>query len=81
MAKRETLHVSVKFAMKLRETMQNYTVSAQKRKRPGHETAYECQVCNVSLCIEPCFRLFHSYQEYALAYKRWKSANQPTEED
>jgi hypothetical protein len=45
-------------------------LSAQKRKRPGHETAYECQVCNVSL-----YRLFHSYQEYALAYKRWKTAS------
>ena len=59
----------------------NGELSAQKRKRPSHETAYECQVCNVSLCIEPCFRLFHSCQEYALAYKRWKTANQPTEED
>jgi hypothetical protein len=48
----------------------NAELSAQKRKRPGHETAYECQVCNVSLC-----RLFHSYQEYALAYKRWKTAS------
>jgi rubrerythrin len=38
----------------------NAELSAQKRKRPGHETVYECQVCNVSLCIEPCFRLFHS---------------------
>jgi uncharacterized protein YhaN len=59
----------------------NAELSAQKRQRPGHETAYECQVCNVSLCIEPCFRLFHSYQEYALAYKCWKTANQPTEEE
>ena len=59
----------------------NAELSAQKRKRPGHETVYECQVCNVSLCIEPCFRLFHSCQEYALAYKRWKTANQPTEEE
>jgi hypothetical protein len=50
--------------------------TSSKRKRPGHETVYECQVCNVSLCIEPCFRLFHSCQEYALAYKRWKTANQ-----
>lgn len=51
-----------------------------KRKRPGHETKYECKDCNVPLCIEPCFMLYHSHQEYILAYKRWKCSNQVPED-
>jgi hypothetical protein len=39
----------------------NVDNTIQKRKRAGHETSYECKDCNVSLCIEPCFRLYHSY--------------------
>ena len=52
-----------------------------KRRRPGHETKYECKDCNVALCIDPCFRLFHTNQEYVQAYKRWKASNQPHDEE
>jgi hypothetical protein len=58
----------------------NVDNTIQKRKRAGHET-YECKDCNVSLCIEPCFRLYHSYQEYVLAYRRWKVFNATPDEE
>ncbi|XP_071129298.1 piggyBac transposable element-derived protein 4-like [Mytilus edulis] len=54
----------------------------QKRKRPGHETCYECRECNVSLCIEPCFKIWHTQKEYVVAYKRWKNSSvQPVDEE
>jgi hypothetical protein len=59
----------------------NVDNTIQKRKRAGHETSYECKDCNVSLCIEPCFRLYHSYQEYVLAYRRWKVCNATPDEE
>jgi hypothetical protein len=59
----------------------NVDNTIQKRKRAGHETSYECKDCNVSLCIEPCFRLYHSYQEYVLAYRRWKVFNATPDEE
>ena len=50
----------------------------QKRpKRCGHLTSFICKQCNVSLCVTPCFELFHT----TLAYKRLRmSANRGTEE-
>ncbi|KAH3879739.1 hypothetical protein DPMN_003645 [Dreissena polymorpha] len=41
-----------------------------KKRRPGHETAFKCRQCDVSLCIVPCFELYHTMQDYILAYKR-----------
>ena len=35
-----------------------------KRKRYGKETSYECPQCCVSLCIEPCFSLYHQHKDY-----------------
>jgi hypothetical protein len=43
----------------------------QKRKRPGHESRYMCGQCNVVLCVVPCFELYHTKQDYILAYKRY----------
>ncbi|XP_033729312.1 piggyBac transposable element-derived protein 4-like [Pecten maximus] len=43
-------------------------------KRTGRETSFQCKQCQVALCIEPCFELFHTKSEYVLAYKRQKSA-------
>lgn len=51
---------------------------AEGRKRPGRQTSYECGQCNVALCIEPCFEIYHTKQDYVLAYKRL--LGQPTEE-
>ncbi|XP_069113477.1 piggyBac transposable element-derived protein 4-like [Argopecten irradians] len=42
-------------------------------KRMGRETCFQCKQCQVPLCIEPCFELFHTKAEYVLAYKRLKS--------
>lgn len=51
---------------------------AEGRKRPGRQTSYECGQCNVALCKEPCFEIYHTKQDYVLAYKRL--LGQPTEE-
>ena len=48
----------------------------EKRKRPGRESSYKCGQCDVTLCVDPCFELYHTKQEYILAYKRLKRANQ-----
>jgi len=42
-------------------------------KRPGHESKYHCPRCNVVLCIEPCHEIYHTNQNYILAYKRQHS--------
>lgn len=49
--------------------------AGEKRKRPGRESSYQCAQCNVTLCVHPCFALYHTKQEYILAYKRIKRAN------
>ena len=46
----------------------------EKRRRPGRDTSFICPDCNVALCIALCFKLYHKYQEYTLAYKRLKTA-------
>lgn len=40
--------------------------------RPGRESSYECSKCQVGLCAAPCFRMYHKYKNYELAYKRSK---------
>ena len=52
-----------------------------KRKEPGEsrkrkETTYQCSDCDVGLCIIPCFGLYHKYQDYVQAYRRWKAAEE-----
>ncbi|VDI01309.1 Hypothetical predicted protein [Mytilus galloprovincialis] len=48
--------------------------AGEKRRRPGRDTSFNCAECNVALCIDPCFKLYHKYKEYNLAYKRQKLA-------
>ena len=43
-----------------------------KRKRPGHESSYECAKCSVSLCVTPCFEMYHTYLDYENAYIVWQ---------
>ena len=38
--------------------------------RPGRESSYECVICAVGLCVDPCFRLYHTNNDYIKAYKR-----------
>ncbi|KAH3697105.1 hypothetical protein DPMN_084592 [Dreissena polymorpha] len=40
-----------------------------KKRRPGHETAYKF----------PCFKLYHSMQDYILAYKRLQAEEKLTD--
>ena len=40
--------------------------------RPGRESAYECHKCDKGVCVDPCFRLYHTHKEFVLAYKRLK---------
>lgn len=35
--------------------------SANDKRR---ESRYECQNCNVGLCVDPCFRIYHSQLNY-----------------
>ena len=48
-------------------------VAGHKRKRCDRETTWQCENCKVPFCVWPCFKFFHSKQDYILAYKRWKS--------
>ena len=43
------------------------SLGMSKRKRPGRESSYECRECGVGLCVAPCFRLYHEYENYVLA--------------
>ena len=50
--------------------------TGRKCKRPGHETSYECAQCEVSLCVVPCFSIYHTQQHYENGYKAWKKASE-----
>ncbi|XP_033740586.1 piggyBac transposable element-derived protein 4-like [Pecten maximus] len=39
-------------------------------KSCGRMTCFQCKQCQVALCVEPCFELFHTTAEFVLAYKR-----------
>jgi hypothetical protein len=45
----------------------NAELNAQKRKRPGHETAYECQVCISYLKLEEIFKSKKNVFDYPLS--------------
>ena len=38
--------------------------------RPGRESSYECVTCAVGLCVDPCFKLYHTNKDFISAYKR-----------
>ena len=49
-----------------------------KRKAPGDgrrrkETTCECSKCDVGLCWQPCFGLFHQYKDYKAAWRKWNA--------
>ena len=56
-------------------------VLGRKRKRPGHESSYECAQCEVALCVAPCFSIFHTQKNYEEGYKAWKKASEWTTTD
>ena len=49
--------------------------TGEKRKRPGRESSFQCSVCKVALCIQDCFQLYHSVQDYVAAYVRRHDTN------
>jgi len=49
--------------------------TGEKRKRPGKESSFQCTVCKVALCIQDCFQLYHTVQDYVAAYVRKDDAN------
>ena len=46
----------------------------EKRKRPGHESSYQCDKCKTALCIDVCFKLYHTQKDFKAAYKVQKVA-------
>ena len=48
----------------------------RKDSRNRVESTYECEQCNVGLCVVPCFRIYHSYADYKQAYRRWDRGNE-----
>ena len=41
---------------------------AGKRKREGNRSVYECKTCNVTLCIDNCFEIYHSNKNFVDVY-------------
>ena len=51
-----------------------------KRDKPGaqkrsQKSAFECSDCDVGLCIDPCFKLYHTEHDYKDAYKALRLHN------
>lgn len=55
--------------------------TGEKRKRSGRESCYQCTVCKVALCIQECFQLYHTVQDYVAAYIRRHDANNDDNDD
>ena len=49
--------------------------TGDKRKRPGKESSFQCSVCKVALCMQDCFQLYHTVEDYVAAYIRGHEAN------
>ena len=45
-----------------------------KRKRPGHESSYECSECLIPLCADHCFAIYHQHKDYIAKYISLKNA-------
>ena len=41
-----------------------------KKKSYGHSSNIQCDVCGVTLCASPCFKLYHIYQHPITQYIR-----------
>ena len=55
--------------------------TGEKRKRPGKESSFQCTVCKVALCIQDCFQLYHTVQDYVAAYVRKHDPNNDNADD
>ena len=45
---------------------------AEKKKRPGRESSFECKKCNKTLRVAPYFELYHTHSDCETAYINWK---------
>ncbi|CAC5395839.1 unnamed protein product [Mytilus coruscus] len=50
-------------------------VPTGKRKTAGDgrkvvRSSYECKDCDVGLCVDPCFRLYHTYKDFKTTHRR-----------
>ena len=48
-----------------------------KKKRYGRESSIECNTCKKTLCVWPCFFVYHNNRDYVQAYLRTKYATEP----
>ena len=39
-----------------------------ERERPGKESSFQCSVYKVALCMQDCFQLYHTLQDYVAAF-------------
>ncbi|CAH1273848.1 PGBD4 [Branchiostoma lanceolatum] len=44
-------------------------------KRSGHESTYQCEECQVALCITPCMELYHTEVNYQKAWIKLQHPN------
>ena len=49
--------------------------TGDKRKRPGKESSFQWSVCKVALCMQDCFQLYHTVEDYVAAYIQRHDAN------
>ena len=53
----------------------------EKRKRPGRELSFQCNVCKVALWIQNCFQLYHAVQDYVPAHVQRHDTNNNDDTD
>lgn len=54
------------------------TTGKRKTVGDGRKTvwsSYECKVCDVGLCVDPCFKLYHTKKDFKQAYNRLQEQN------
>ena len=54
------------------------TTGKRKSAGDGRKTvrsSYECKVCDVGLCVDPCFELYHTKKDYKQAFQRNRGQN------
>lgn len=59
------------------------TTGKRKSVGDGRKTvrsSYECRICDVGLCVDPCFELYHSYKDFKQAYQRHQDQNVDSED-
>lgn len=53
-----------------------YIAIGRKCKWPECETSFECGQRGVSLCVVPCFSVYHTQKHLEVGYKVWKKASE-----